>query len=228
MFEQRSRRARVLAERYPASRQILVFYAGLAEWQSRVVSADVLGLRPFFPSLLDLVIRTAPRTLAETARSFGPGEFDRLIADYWDSPGNFSALEFFARALFQPYAANLPAGLDCPWCRQPPQVGSFQPQAEGLAFEITCSLCLRRRAFPRARCPGCSESTENKLCSFTTPDFPHLRLQACESCKGYLQVVDLSLDPAAIPEVDELAGLPLDLWAQDNGYHKLQPNLAGI
>jgi FdhE protein len=228
MFEQRTRRARVLAERYPASREILLFYAGLADWQSRVVSSEVEGLRPFFPSLLDLVTRTAPLTLADTARSIGPSDFDRLVADHWNSPGNFSPLQFFARALLQPYAANLPAGLDCPWCRQPPQVGCLQTQAEGLGFEIACALCLRRRAFPRTRCPGCDESTEGKLSQFTTPDFPHLRLQACDSCNGYIQVVDLSRDPAAIPDVDELAGLPLDLWAQQHGYRKLQPNIAGI
>src|SRR5262249_24674358 len=112
MFDERSRRAGLLAERYPASRQILTFYAGLARWQSQVMSTDVDGLRQFFPSLLDLVIRTAPSTLAGTARSLSPREFDRLVADYWDSPGDFSALQFFARALFQPYAATLPAGLD--------------------------------------------------------------------------------------------------------------------
>lgn len=228
MFSKRAIRARLLAERYPASREILIFCAGLAEWQNQIASPDLHGLRRFFPSLLELVMRTAPGTLAETARSLGPSDFDRLISDYWDSPGNFSPLQFFARALLQPYAANLPAGLDCPWCRQPPQAGCLFPQGDGLAFEIVCSLCLRRRVFPRTRCPGCNESSEANLSNFTTPDFPHLRLQACDSCNGYLQVVDLSRDPAAIPEVDELAGLPLDLWARDRGYHKLQPNLAGI
>jgi FdhE protein len=228
MFDERARRARLLAERYPASREILAFYARLADWQSEVAPSDLEGLRPFFPSLLDLVTRTAPHTLARDARMLAPSDFDRLVADYWDSPGNFSALQFFARVLLQPYAANFAQGLDCPWCRKPPQVGCLRPRAEGLAFEITCPLCLRRREFPRTRCPGCNESTEAKLPSFSTPDFSHLRLKACESCKGYLQVVDLSRDPAAIPEVDELAGLPLDLWAQEQGYHKLQPNLAGI
>ena len=227
-FEQRARRARFLADRYPASREILIFYAGLAEWQSSVSVSDVQELRVVFPSLLDLVARTAPPTLAGAARSLGPSDFDRLIASYWDSSGQLSPLQFFARALMQPYAANLPEGFDCPWCKEPPQAGCLRPQAEGLAFEITCALCLRRREFPRTRCPGCEESSEAKLPNFTTPDFPHLRLQACDTCKGYLLVVDLSRDPAAIPEVDELAGLPLDLWAQERGYHKLQPNLAGI
>jgi formate dehydrogenase maturation protein FdhE len=40
--------------------------------------------------------------------------------------------------------------------------------------------------------------------------------------------VDAKRDPAAIPEVDELAALPLDLWAAEQGYRKLQSNLAGV
>jgi formate dehydrogenase maturation protein FdhE len=228
MFHDRARRARLLADRYDTSREILLFYAGIADWQSEVSSRDVRGLERFFPSLLDLVARTAPDPLAVAARSLGPSDFDRLITEYWEQPGDFSELQFFARALMQPYAAALPEGFDCPWCARPPQVGCLRPQADGLAFEIICALCLRRRAFPRSRCPGCDEAAGNKLSTFAAPDFPNLRIQACDACSGYLQVVDLSRDPSAIPEVDELAGLSLDLWAQQQGYHKLQPNLAGI
>jgi formate dehydrogenase maturation protein FdhE len=31
-----------------------------------------------------------------------------------------------------------------------------------------------------------------------------------------------------VPVVDELATIPLNLWAQQHGYVKLQPNLLGI
>jgi formate dehydrogenase maturation protein FdhE len=228
IFEQRARRARMLALRYPDSSEILTFYSALAEWQSRVVASDLEGLRQFFPSLLEVIIQNSPPPLAEMARGLSELDFDRLIDAYWQSPGEFGVLQFFARVLLQPLAANLPEGRDCPWCQKPPQVGCLYLQGDGLAFEVACPLCLRRRAFPRTRCPGCNETTESKLCSFTTPDFPHLRLQACDSCMGYLQVVDLSQDLAAIPDVDELTGLPLDVWAHQEGYHKLQPNLAGI
>lgn len=230
MWNQRARRARFLGERFPASREILIFYAGLAEWQAEAagVVQGLPQLGKLFPSLLDLVSRTGPKPLSEAARELDIAHFDKLVIDYWESPGNFSALEFFARAILQPYAASLPASLDCPWCRLPPQVGCLRPQGEGLAFDLVCALCLRRHPFPRTRCPGCNESSETKVANFTTPDFPHLRLQACESCQAYLLIVDLSRDPGAIPEVDELAGLPLDLWALERGYHKLQPNLAGI
>ena len=224
MFTNRARRALVLAERYPVSREILTFYSGLAEWQGRTTPSTVEDMRPWFPSLLDLVSRIAPSPLAATARSLATTDFDTIVSGAHTAPLH----EFFTRTLLQPYAVNLPAGLDCSWCRRPPQVGCLQSQGEGLAFEIVCGLCLRPRSFPRTRCPGCNESAEGKLVHFTTPDFPHLRLHACDNCKGYLQVVDLSSDPAAIPDVDELAGLPLDLWAHEQGYQKLQPNLAGI
>ncbi len=223
----RAARARLLAERYPASREILTFYAGIAEWQDTAAEriTTLEDLSGIFPSLRDLVSHTGPQALAEAGGAINAGA---LIHDYWESSQEFSTLEFFARALVQPYAMRLPSGVDCPWCRRPPQVGCLTPRGEGLAFEVVCALCCRRRAFPRTRCPGCGEANEEKIATFSAPEFPHIRLQACDTCGGYLLIVDLSRDPAAIPEVDELAGLPLDLWARDRGYHKLQPNLAGI
>jgi formate dehydrogenase formation protein len=60
------------------------------------------------------------------------------------------------------------------------------------------------------------------------PLFPHLRIEACESCERYLIDVDLGLDARAVPEVDELAALPLDLFAAEHGLRKVAPNLMGF
>jgi formate dehydrogenase maturation protein FdhE len=38
----------------------------------------------------------------------------------------------------------------------------------------------------------------------------------------------MTKDGLAVPIVDELAAVSLDLWAADNGYQKLTPNLAGV
>ena len=229
-WERRSRRARFLADSFTGAREILTFYEGLARWQGHVAPQ----LRSFeevaavIPSLLDYVRDAAPPPLAQAAREFDLSGSDQLLRNYWEGPGNLSMNEFFARAALQPYAAGLPDGLDCPWCTKPPQAGCLHPQGDGLAFELVCPLCLRRRSFPRTRCPGCNESSESNIASFAAAEFPHIRVLACETCKSYLLIVDLSRDPAAIPEVDELAGIPLDLWAVQRGYHKLQPNLAGV
>ncbi len=204
-WDARARRARFLAGLYPVSREVLMFYAAVAEWQGRQESdASIV-------SLLDLVIREGPPLLAAAARR-----------------GECLPADFFGRVVGQVKAAALPSGFDCDWCSRPPLTGCLVLQGEGLALELVCGLCFRRRPFPRLRCPGCGETREEKLEWFTTGDFPHLRLHACASCKGSLLVVDLSRDPAAIPEVDELIGMPLDFWAIGQGYHRLQPNFAGI
>ena len=40
--------------------------------------------------------------------------------------------------------------------------------------------------------------------------------------------VDLGKEIQAVADVDEVAALPLDVWALERGYQKLQPNLVGI
>ncbi len=60
------------------------------------------------------------------------------------------------------------------------------------------------------------------------PMFPHLRIEGCSSCNRYLIDVDLGHDARAVPEVDELAALPLDLDAAERGLSKITPNLMGF
>jgi formate dehydrogenase maturation protein FdhE len=42
-----------------------------------------------------------------------------------------------------------------------------------------------------------------------------------------VRTVDLTKDGHAIPLVDDLAAIPLSLWAHEKGYLRLQPNLLG-
>jgi len=59
------------------------------------------------------------------------------------------------------------------------------------------------------------------------PRFPHMRIDACTTCSRYLLSIDLGRDPRAVPVVDELAAIPLDLHAVDSGFTKVVPNLMG-
>ena len=56
---------------------------------------------------------------------------------------------------------------------------------------------------------------------------PHIRMEACDTCRFYLRTVDLTKDCRAVPLVDDLAAIPLTLWAHEKGYARLQPNLMG-
>lgn len=231
VWQARAARARLLARRYRPSGELLRFYAAVAEWQGSVAgrAAAFEDLPEFIPSLLDLVRGSAAGGLARAGEDLERPRWAALLARYWDEGSAESPFaEFFCRALLQVYAAGMAPAEPCPRCEGPPQAGALRPLGEGLALDLLCPLCLRLRSFPRGRCPGCGESADALLPLYSTPEFPHLRLQACEACRGYYCLVDLSSDPQALPEVDEISALPLDLWAKEKGYRKLHPNLAGI
>lgn len=60
------------------------------------------------------------------------------------------------------------------------------------------------------------------------PEFPHIRVEACDVCGEYRKSVDLELDAGAILEVDDLASVPLDIWAAAHGYRRRRVNLFGL
>ena len=64
--------------------------------------------------------------------------------------------------------------------------------------------------------------------SFGSETHPTVRIEACETCRRYVKSIDLTADARAVPEVDDLVSLGMDLWAQEQGYARVAPGLAGI
>lgn len=144
----------------------------------------------------------------------------------------------------------------CPHCGGPPQVSFFAQAPEDLASGLRYLLCARcgsTWSYARMTCAGCGEDSSGNLQIFselgTTSGergsvvrglpggstsappatvFPHLRVEACESCHRYTLNVDLASDPHAVPIVDELAAIPLDLYARERGFSKITTNLMGF
>jgi FdhE protein len=207
---------------------------------------DLSAVLPHVPELLALVARVAPSPLSQAAEEL-KGEdlslWKYLLTSYWKSEGHVAegAPEthlFFARALLQPYAVHL-AGLrdvelprygppTCPVCSGKALVGVLREEGHGAKRSLVCSLCLTEWDYMRVICPACGEEEFDKLASYRASQFEHMRVEACDTCKTYISTVDLTKDGLAIPEVDELASLPLGLWAQEKGYAKLQVNLLGM
>ena len=77
-------------------------------------------------------------------------------------------------------------------------------------------------------CPGCGEQDKDSLPIYTASDFDHVRVDACDRCKTYIKSVDLTRNGHAIPVVDELATVALNIWAENQGYSKLEANLLGL
>ncbi len=194
----RLQRARQLAVRYPHAAEALEFYGHLITFD---------GDRD---SLRELVIRHGPQLLREAA-----------------SQHREPALTFFSRVLMRlhPPPAEAPHSNRCPRCGQPPQAGVLHPEGHGTSYHLLCSLCLEQWRFSRIQCPRCGEE---KVSYHTADSMPHVHIEMCEACSCYLHVIDLQKDPEARPDVDEIAALALDVWALDQGYDKIHPNLIGI
>jgi FdhE protein len=229
-------RAGYLSSRYPASRGILSFFIELVTLQKKIVNQldqwdSLIDHRDPF---LKLVAEKGPPELRNAGKRIDKLYLNTLLDKYWKQVDTSSSESFFARVLLQPYliktgvqrGSNSPN--KCPSCGHFPQVGVLRPEGDGMKLTLVCSLCLKEWSFPRGYCPACQESEEKKRSYFKTTEFKHFQLEVCETCHIYLHTVDLDKDPKAIPEVDELTALPLDIWAQQRGYRKLQVNLAGI
>jgi FdhE protein len=87
---------------------------------------------------------------------------------------------------------------------------------------------LSEWAYGRLVCPGCGEQDVDKLPIYTASQFDYVRIEGCDACGLYIKTVDLTKNGLAVPVVDELAAIPLSLWAYEHGYVKLQANLLGI
>ena len=106
-------------------------------------------------------------------------------------------------------------------------LGVLLPEGDGAKRFLLCSFCSQEWEFRRILCPTCGEEAEDKLPVYVAEQLPHVRVEACETCKFYLRTVDLTKDGHAVPLVDDLAAIPLSLWASEHAYSRLQPNLLG-
>ena len=118
-----------------------------------------------------------------------------------------------------------PAPYLCPLCKRKPGGGVLRPLGDGGQRSLVCSFCLAEWEFRRIVCPGCGEENHAKLPVYTADEQKHVRVEACDSCRIYIKTVDMTKNGLAEPVVDEIASVPLDIWAQKQGYTKLQPNL---
>ena len=109
-----------------------------------------------------------------------------------------------------------------------PLCSVLRPEGDGGKRSLVCAVCFTDWEFNRIRCPNCGEEDERKLPVHTAEQIGWVRVEACDSCRSYLKSIDLTKNGLAVPEVDEVAAVALDVWAAEQGYSKLCPNLFGL
>src|SRR5262249_40803325 len=152
-----------------------------------------------------------------------------------DQPVEDSREQLLAQILLQPYAELLaqeentePGSVSrnlCPYCDARPVVGVLRVEGDGGKRFLKCSFCAREWEFRRIYCAYCGETRESSLPVFVAEKFPHIRVEACDTCRHCLRTVDLTKDGNAVPIADDLAAIPLALWAEEYGYQRIHTNL---
>jgi formate dehydrogenase accessory protein FdhE len=207
---------------------------------------DLPLLLPMFPEFLSRVGAFSPAPVAESAanlRSRTTAQSRDLLSEHWRAAASsqpaFGEPEGLLAWIFlQPYAECLADRSQhtprndslalCPFCGWKPLAGVLRPEGDGGKRFLVCALCSTEWPFRRILCPGCGEESVDKLAVYTASDFAHVRVEGCDVCQRYIKTVDLTKNGLAVPIVDELATIPLNLWAHEHGYVKLRTNLLGI
>jgi formate dehydrogenase accessory protein FdhE len=210
---------------------------------------------PGFLSVIEEIAPAPLAQVAATLARKGSAAWQRAIEAFWYSDSELASSEdveegqsfdqgavspserALAWIFLQPYAEYLAdhrevAIVDgtpstCPVCGGKPAVGVLRSEGDGAKKSLICMLCAHEWAFRRIYCPACGEEREPQMAYYSAPEIAHVRVDVCDTCHTYLKSIDLTKTGLAVAVVDELATIPLDLWAREHGYEKLQINLLG-
>ncbi len=214
--------------------------AALAEVLGGVIPA--VPIAPF----VDRLVAAAPARVAAALvplRALSRGDWQGVCAEVAQAPTGVPAsagpvATFVAEAVLQPFAevwasgaGQVTAGADalrCPRCGGRAVAGVLRERGYGAGRLLVCGFCATEWGVPRVVCPACGESRVEALPVFRDADLPEVRVDSCDTCRVYVKAVDLSVDGHGVAIVDDLATLPLDLWAAAQGYTRPRPNLLRV
>jgi FdhE protein len=221
----------------------------LADWaEAQVLPAVVEATAAAGPSTLRETVRTRHAGV-EVLRAWLAGAELEPVDRYLARASLRPALEALGERAGEACASadEEEAAATCPICGGLPQLSVVADSGEPLVSgrrSLLCARCASSWDYTRSACPACGEDDEDRLLVYTERwggpisangngngaealVFPNMRIAGCETCRRYLIEIDMAQDGRAVPEVDELAALPLDLYAADQGLTKVTPNLMG-
>jgi FdhE protein len=105
----------------------------------------------------------------------------------------------------------------CPTCGALPAMGQLIGVDPGFMRFLSCGCCETRWRWRRTACPFC-ENDAHRLEVVKIESEPELRLDHCESCKGYLKTYVGRGDESVI--LADWTSLHLDVLARDRGLER--------
>jgi len=231
-----------IAERVPERQWLALAEAdGDAPPRLRLDRLPADDLAPLFRDFLALTTQVGTEVMRAEAASLAAAsgaqglDVSRTLSTGAGPPEEDAP--FHACAFLQSVATALACGGDreegysgrlCFVCGGGPVVGIFEDRPDALGSRsLVCGICGSAWRLARLTCAYCGQDDADELAVHTAESLEHVRLDACRSCGRYLKTIDLRRRGDAVPVVDDLATLELDLWARDQGLARGQRNLFG-
>lgn len=237
-----------LKKKYPEAQHILDFYSLVLNYQKEVYNTledrepDWRKGEKHFRNLLEIAIWHGSDDLSKMAwelKSLSWEEVQRLINHFLKEKEAEDLERFFFLAYLRPFYERIAEGTEfdieqwlrnrCPVCGFRPHVSYImdREEIEGGRY-LTCILCGTSWLYNRNRCVKCGNEDDNLIDYYCDESNRAVQLQACNSCKHYIKLVDLRTDGLAVPEVEDVASVVLDLWAKDRGFLRFERNIFGL
>ena len=110
----------------------------------------------------------------------------------------------------------------CPTCGSAPAMAQLVGLDPGRRRFLSCGRCRTRWQFGRTRCPFCENDSQH-LAVVAVEGEGGLRIDSCESCKGYLKTLEGQNEETLL--LSDWSSLHLDLLAHDRGLKRLAVSL---
>ncbi len=110
----------------------------------------------------------------------------------------------------------------CPACGSLPAMAQLAGKDPGRLRLLSCGCCKTRWRYARTGCPFC-ETASHKLAAVGVDGEHGLRIDYCETCRGYLKTYDGEGDEAVM--LADWTSLHVDVLAIDRGLNRFAPSL---
>ena len=221
------------------------FQAGVPLLQSSLAAID---LEPAGRLVVELVEQLAKRSLAGTVaadvrllgdelrRDVAPARriASWLIGDGGFAPSRPGLLRYIGWTAASRYLRPVLDAYDtrrdehrwlrshCPSCGSPPAMAQLSGVDPGRMRFLVCACCRTRWRYSRTGCPFC-DTDSRRIAVVAVEGEGGLRLDYCESCKGYLKTYDGQGAEALL--LADWTSLHLDVAAQDRGLKRLAASM---
>ena len=226
-----------------AMNPLLTRYIELVSLQSRLSSiligtldvphtdSDRALLYCFDGDALRPLLEIAVREVSTKGPMETPVEPLNLLEELWNQVEEFQyPRDFAARLVLEVFATELSVLPHremettpdrCPHCGFPIMCSIAREEGMGKRRSALCSLCSSEWAVGRLGCLRCGEQEASRLPVFSFDAWGHIRVEACDSCGGYLKCIDMTKDAETLPGPDDVASSAINIWAFEQGYQAI-------